>query len=224
MNKNWKTHWKALSLTKTATDIDHFQYCVLKALTAKSNAKIEIAQALLRRQFPPVTNTTKLENGRTPFDTVSYLTRWHPSWFKARGTVFGMDKSLFFNEESEQAYINLVTELASLSPNIRANEPEYMFIFVRQDISKEQQAVQAAHVAYKAGCMYGYNPDETYFVLVGVEDEAALNEAKATLDIKDVSFEQFYEPDLGDSLTAVASVPIKEHRKRFLKHYQKLVF
>lgn len=219
MNKNWKTHWKAHTLNKDATALHHFQYCVLKALGAKSNAKLEIAQALLRRAFTPVKEEI---HGRTAFDTVrrvNYQAIWH--WRNTK-QIFGLDASLFFNAEDEEAYVNLVGEI--YSQNIAKSEPEYMFVFVRQDISPEQQAVQAAHATYKAGCTFGYNPDTTNFVLVGLPKEEHVTQAANLCEANGHETVSFIEPDLGDTLTAIAVRPMKERHKRFLREYKKLVF
>lgn len=97
---------------------------------------------------------------------------------------------------------------------------KYVYIFVRQDISFEQQAVQAAHVTFKLGAfMERYkdltnweDPDETYFTLVGVRNEEALSAITSILDKFGFKFESFYEPDL-PGVTAVAAYPIDEDKR-----------
>lgn len=215
---DYKTAWKNQA---NHTALETAQYCVLKATLAKSNQKLEIAQALLRRAFTPITNKTKIFNGRTPFDTLNNVIRTvaATNWSKS---FCGNDLKEALGEEDWATYKELAGQL--VTKDIAKSEPEYMFIFVRQDISPEYQAVQGMHVAYKAGHHFKSNPDETYFVLVGVPNEESLEEIKEKLDANAVGSVEFKEPDIGNVVTAVASEPIKAHRKRFLKNYDKLVF
>lgn len=101
---------------------------------------------------------------------------------------------------------------------------KYVYIFVRQDISPEQQIVQASHVTLKLGYTQRseevekecegtltewLDPDNTYFTVVGVRDPEALNAVKMILCQFGVEYVDFFELDI-DSFTAVATVPIAE--------------
>lgn len=105
----------------------------------------------------------------------------------------------------------------------------YTYIFVRQDISNEQQAVQAAHATLKLGVesqrrgdkvvpegkvpfqlAAEIRPNQTYFTLVGVRNLDGLLAAKDILDKFGFMHETFYEPDLRDEPTAIACYPIRE--------------
>lgn len=220
INKNWKDHWKLVANNKNNNATHMAQYCILKALTARSQNKVEIAQSMLRAAFTPVTNDTELANGRRQFDTLDYQIQ-RVGMYR---TIFGLDLSLFFDEEGYEEYMSFVRLL--WKEDIKANEPDYMFLFVRQDISSEQQAVQAAHAAYVAGSKASPEADvnNVHFVLVGVENEEEVKVAAETLESNNVAYYEFYEPDLGDALTSVASQPIKEHQKRFLGKYKTLKF
>jgi hypothetical protein len=219
MNKNWKTYWKLVAHRKENKALHHFQYCVLKALTAKANNKLEIAESLLRRAFTPVTSEDKLANGRRKFDTLRQTAR-AANWSK---DIFGFDISLFMELADYQRYKDLIKEI--VDSRIELHEPEYLFIFVRQDISKEQQAVQAAHATFCAGREYlHHSPEKVNFVLVGVPDELHLVDVGCTLNDNYVKYVTFREPDLSETQTAIATQPLKEHQKRFLKHYPLLKF
>lgn len=222
INKNWKSHWKLVANNKNVTARHMAQYCILKALSAKANNKVEIAQALLRRAFTPVSNKNELANGREPFDTIQNIL--YRLTFHKNATIFGFENNLILDDEGYEDYKNLLVELNKV--DLKAEEPEYMFIFVRQDISREQQAVQAAHATFKAGTTWRHaNPDKTNFVLIGVPDLEELNEVEEAFKAKDFyGFVKFVEPDLGDTATAIATAPIKEHRKSFLKQYKTLTF
>lgn len=210
MNKNWKSYWKLLANEKRNTALFHFQYCILKALGAKSNAKKEIAQALIRRAFTPKGGS---------WDAINRI--GHKAFWSHK--IFGLDTTLFFDEGGLNACKELIKEV--LGDKFNFNEPDYMFIFVRQDISQEQQAVQAAHATYCAGVKFApKEPEETHFVLVGVENEEALNEISEFLTSKGTEFVSFVEPDLANSITAIATERMKENQKRFLRRYKKLEF
>jgi effector-binding domain-containing protein len=218
MTKEYKNIWKKYSKYSA---IEMAQYCIIKAATAKSNNKLEIAESLLRAAFSPITNQNKLSNGRIPFDTLKHL-KWQATSYKLYKTFCGIELEKVMNEDEYASFKELCGQLSSR--DIAKNEPEYLFIFVRQDITPEYQAVQASHVAYKAGSLFKSNPDETYFVLVGVPDELALCEVEILIRKKGYKVACFIEPDLGDEMTAIAMEPIKSHKKAFLKNYKKLVF
>lgn len=219
MNKHWKTYWKLVVDRKENTAVHHFQYCTLKALSAKANNKQEIAEALLRRAFTPVTSEGKLAGGRRKFDTIEQIAR-QASFCS---TIFGFDYTLFMTLEEFRKYKDFVNTIVSVRIDI--NEPDYMFIFVRQDISKEQQAVQAAHASFCAGRAYlHHSPDKVNFVLIGVPDEYSIDNAASWINDHHVKHVVFREPDLDNSITAIATQPLKEHQKRFLKGYNLLSF
>lgn len=212
MNKNWKEHWKQLANNKANTALHHFQYCALKAFNAKSNAKKEIAFALLRRAFTP-------KNG---YDW-SAINRAAREAFYSNYLLGVSNKEMFEDEAEERRYKALVYEF--IGANIRDHEPDYMFIFVRQDISNEQQAVQAAHATFVAGSKFTHaSPDKVNFVLVGVRNTHELKLTQQRLEAYGCEFVTFVEPDLDNSITAIATTPLKEHQKRFLKKYKLLEF
>lgn len=213
---DYKTAWKQIANDKAITPRLTAQYCLIKAAKAKSNQKLEIAQALLRRAFPPITKPSKLANGRTTYDTLYH------SLLLPKSIILDQNIEDILTEEEYKTVIDLSVQIRKT--DILANEPEYLFIFVRQDIEPEYQAVQGMHVAYKAGRVFESNPNETHFVLVGVPDGQALEEADNLLQSKNLATVIFREPDIGNLVTAIASEPMKAHRKNFLKNYKLLVF
>lgn len=212
MNRNYKSYWKLLANSKCNNAVHHIQYCALKALSSKSNSKQEIAEALVRKAFTPRAGTDWLKANRAARD--AFYTN----------TIFGYDKSLFFeNEHEEQQFKYIIYNIQGT--NIASNEPDYVFIFVRQDISKEQQAVQAAHATYCAAAKFQpQEPEKAHFVLVGVRNEYELKLVMQSLEARDCDFVSFIEPDLANSVTALATKTMKEHQKRFLKKYKTLAF
>jgi hypothetical protein len=108
----------------------------------------------------------------------------------------------------------------------------YTYIFVRQDISPEQQAVQAAHATFKLGVEAmrrgdkevakdkvpyqlpaEIRPNQTYFTLIGVRNLDALLAAKDILEKFGFMHQTFFEDDLGGEPTAIACHPIREDHR-----------
>lgn len=105
---------------------------------------------------------------------------------------------------------------------------QYTYFFTRQDIFKEYQLVQTAHVAFKLGAKLGLkdaNPDNMYFTCVGVRDLVGLNAVKKILQKFDIRFEEFIEPDLNEGEpTAIALYPIDEDKRDILMAFNLLRF
>jgi hypothetical protein len=103
----------------------------------------------------------------------------------------------------------------------------YAYFFTRQDIFKEYQLVQTAHVAYKLGSKMGKDadPDNTYFTCVGVRNLEALNAVAKILDQFSICYEVFIEPDLNSGeMTAIAVYPIDEDKRDILLAFNLLKF
>jgi hypothetical protein len=117
----------------------------------------------------------------------------------------------------------------------------YSYFFTRQDISPEQQIVQTAHAALKLGVnsqRQGFSddarvyvphqvneavkPDETYFTVIGVQNEDALMSVVEILIKFGFKYEAFVEPDMGNQLTSIAVYPIAEDKKGPLKAFNLL--
>ena len=105
----------------------------------------------------------------------------------------------------------------------------YVYFFTRQDISPEQQLVQTAHVAYRAGFRacdedIDIDPREVYFIVIGVRDLEALNAISNLLTLLDINYTDFSEPDLNNELTSVATNPINEDKRGVLLAFNLLEF
>ena len=103
----------------------------------------------------------------------------------------------------------------------------YAYFFTRQDIFKEYQLVQTAHVAYKLGSKLGKDADanNTYFTCVGVRNLDALEAVEKILVTFGIKYESFMEPDLnGGEMTAIAVYPIDEDKRDVLLAFNLLRF
>jgi peptidyl-tRNA hydrolase len=93
-------------------------------------------------------------------------------------------------------------------------------VLVRKDLSPSQQAVQAAHAAIEVARKHISSDEEhPHLVIAGVSSEVHLQNAYSRLKAHGVTVEPFYEADIGDELTAIASAPIsgkdRHHFRRF---------
>jgi len=219
--KNYREIFKDLARTKDVTASHMVDYCIYRAMTAKNEKQVplvNIADALLRKAFTPITRKIKLDNGREPYGRlVSIL------------NIFKWRKDIIFleNDQERIVYDAIVKELLERYAPANLGNRKYFYVFVRQDISPEYQAVQACHVAAKMGSRNALTLktfDELYITLVGVPNIAALEVAKK--DIEELGFAayEFREPDLNGELTAIASSPIKASDRKRLLSYKRLVF
>lgn len=103
----------------------------------------------------------------------------------------------------------------------------YAYFFTRQDIFKEYQLVQTAHVAMKLGTKLASteDPDNTYFTCVGVRNLEALVAVEKILYEFGFKYEFFIEPDLnGGEMTAIAVHPVDEDKRDILLAFNLLRF
>jgi hypothetical protein len=103
----------------------------------------------------------------------------------------------------------------------------YAYFFTRQDIFREYQLVQTAHVALKLGAKLGENeyPDNIYFTCVGVRNLEALEAVEKILSKFGFRYEKFFEPDLNEGeYTAIAVYPVDEDKRDVLLAFNLLKF
>ena len=78
--------------------------------------------------------------------------------------------------------------------------PERLYFVVRTDLSEGRRASQLLHAMDNWTARFG--PQQGTVIVYGVPDEEALEALRETLGTNTVVF---HEPDLGDSLTALAT-------------------
>ena len=103
----------------------------------------------------------------------------------------------------------------------------YAYFFTRQDMFREYQLVQTAHVAMKLGFNLNEqeNPDNTYFTCVGVRNLEALEAVEKILQKFGFKYEKFFEPDLNEGeYTAIAVHPVDESERDVLLAFNLLKF
>jgi hypothetical protein len=97
-------------------------------------------------------------------------------------------------------------------------ERQYMYVFVREDLSPPQQIVQAAHASALIGEQYHAN---TNIVLFGSSSEDELKHHAQYLESHDIEFEMFYEPDISQ-YTAIATQPLVGVSRKPLRKFKLL--
>lgn len=93
----------------------------------------------------------------------------------------------------------------------------HLYVITRQDLSAGRQATQSAHAALSFSFEHqsifrSWHEDSQYLVLLSVPDEPALDALVARAADLGLATTAFREPDLDDSLTAIAIEPSPDTR------------
>lgn len=172
---NYIETWKSLANNKAITAINVAEYCILRAVKAKTpktfEERLQIAHSLLIKAFTPVKNAVKLANGRSPYDTLKSSVRfikWSTNYKANQLHLFGQPANVFLSEEEITLFVELVRKLSAGTETLR----QYAYFIVDSQLSPEQKAVQAAHVALKFGVQNNapYDPDTLHFVVLEHDD------------------------------------------------------
>lgn len=106
------------------------------------------------------------------------------------------------------------------------NQPVYVYILVREDLSPSQIAVQSCHAAIEATRRFTPGQDEVHphLVLIGVKNENDLLKAYERLQYHGISITKFEEPDKNNEVTAISTAPIPQDsaQRRLLRNYKLL--
>ena len=97
----------------------------------------------------------------------------------------------------------------------------YIYVFVREDLSNSQRIVQAGHAMIESTKAWPYEGDIPSVIVLGVKDEAELARAYATV-IQCFDCKGFLEPYWNNSLTAFATRCVKETDRLFFKQWSLL--
>lgn len=100
-------------------------------------------------------------------------------------------------------------------------DKQYIYLFVREDLSKPQQIVQVAHAVDEMKNIIGKTNKTSYMVLFGAKDEFNLSVISEYLSTKGIEHEMFYEPDIV-SHTAIATRPLLYTEREAMKRFKLL--
>ena len=106
------------------------------------------------------------------------------------------------------------------------NQPVYLYVLVREDLSPSQIAVQSAHAVIEAIRAFapGQDQEHPHLVLIGVKNEPELLKAYEKLQHFGIQVAKFNEPDRNNETTAIASAPIPHdsEQRRLFRGYRLL--
>ena len=98
-----------------------------------------------------------------------------------------------------------------------------MYVFVRKDLSPSQRVVQSGHALIEATKAFLAGEDEHPSVIVfGVKCEAKLQSLAERIQEQGVRIKRFFEPDIGDQMTAFATEPVVGDQREVFRKYQLL--
>lgn len=91
---------------------------------------------------------------------------------------------------------------------------------VRTDMPLEQIIVQANHAAYESGLQFpAVSTTVSSLISLHAKDKDALIKTKAYLDSKGIRYTEFHEPSWEYGLTALATEPLTEDRRKAMKRF-----
>lgn len=95
----------------------------------------------------------------------------------------------------------------------------YIYAIVRRDLIPVQVVVQAAHATIEVARsgLIPENSDHPSLIICSVKDEEELISFSKILSDKNIIFKPFYEADLNDSLTAIATEPVPQAKRKHFK-------
>lgn len=93
-----------------------------------------------------------------------------------------------------------------------------LYVITRRDLSLGQQAVQSAHAAIEFQHEHSeiakeWNTNSKYLVFLCVENEQNLQILLSKIQFKDLKYSLFFEPDIGNQLTAICIEPGQASKK-----------
>lgn len=100
----------------------------------------------------------------------------------------------------------------------------YMYVIIRNDLNNAQKAVQGMHAAIESTREF-IKPDHIHpsLVLCIVKNESKLKKVIQELHDNKIKIKTFREPDLNDSITAIATEPLVGAKRNLLSRFQLLV-
>lgn len=226
---DYKKVWKDLNASKQSQSYHVIQLAILKAIDKYKDDPAVIPKAKnfiyhkMAQHFTPITRRVKLENGMREFGAVNKALSI--IWWPTPQPLLGQKPENILTKEGVRLFNEIRRQLTITSFEEYYNR-EYVYIFVRQDMTPEYQAVQAAHVTLRMGYelrrsqVQPARMNDLYFTLVGLPNKSALEDVAA----QHSAHVAFIEPDLNNQLTAIALYPIKARHRGNLFKYKKLVF
>jgi hypothetical protein len=226
--KDFRSVMKVLAHSKSDTRAHHLQFAIMRAMAAVTeHDRFELASLIVQSAFSPITQEIKLlNNGNNVWQGLRFAI---DETFEAYDSSENQLLSCLEGTKEREWFQDILCEIQAYAvADALPPGKEYVYFFVRTDISQEQQVVQNSHVALKLGAelaKHHIDTDDLYFVVCNAFDEEELYDFEAFFHLYDVPTVRFFEPDLGNSLTAFATFPIPERKKnRYFKQFSLLTY
>lgn len=99
---------------------------------------------------------------------------------------------------------------------------KYIYLFIREDLSKPQQIIQTAHAV--DGMNFWAEKEEkiSNMVLFSLKNEEDLIKTSNKLMDEGISHELFYEPDIS-AYTAIATQPLVGNERKPMKRFRLMI-
>lgn len=89
-----------------------------------------------------------------------------------------------------------------------------LFVITHRDLSPGQQAVQAIEFQHEhSKIAKEWNINSKYLIFLSVENEIELQKLLRKIQFKELKYSMFFEPDIGNQLTAIALEPVQTSEK-----------
>lgn len=96
----------------------------------------------------------------------------------------------------------------------------YIYIALRSDLSRPQQAVQASHAAIESARNFiNEGMEHPSVIILNMKSEEALIKFNNSCPNRTIGFR---EPDIGNQLTAIATEPVFGDDRKYFRKYQLL--
>ena len=104
-----------------------------------------------------------------------------------------------------------------------SNSTPYLYAITRRDLSPIYAATQASHAIFAASqALHDSNSEQPHFCICTAKDEDSLRNAAQNLEQLGIRFTAWYEPDLDNQLTAIATECIYGEQRKHFNHFQLL--
>lgn len=90
----------------------------------------------------------------------------------------------------------------------------YIYTFIREDISFAQRIVQIGHACYEAGKLFNDSHGISSLILLSAKDEQEIKSIADKLNMRNIDFYAFFEPDNNMGYSAICTKPITDASER----------
>lgn len=109
-----------------------------------------------------------------------------------------------------------------MSNELQVDNVPYVYVLVRKDLTAAQICVQSGHACIESAKHNPYADEHPHLVVCGVDNETKLENCALRLEREGIRCFRFYEPDIGNQLTAVSTGIVSGQDRERFKRFQLL--